>query len=177
MQQNGYDYYSDGVVFELNDRDLFREMGSDGTKYKYGNIALKVDYWKQDFYTGVVQTILWTKGKSKLSPVAIVSEDADMIRFKDYGDHAYITSIDEIDNPKELGVLTAGGNKVTRVPLYEPNNMLMLQAYKGEVVNFRYGGESGVIPCFPDGTPLVEGKLSQMFNDIEDDAEFGAGYN
>lgn len=175
--QNGYDYYSDGVVFELNDRDLFREMGSDGTKYKYGNIALKVDYWKQDFYTGVVQTILWTKGKSKLSPVAIVSEDADMIRFKDYGDHAYITSIDEIDNPKELGVLTAGGNKVTRVPLYEPNNMLMLQAYKGEVVNFRYGGESGVIPCFPDGTPLVDGKLSQMFNDIEDDAEFGAGYN
>lgn len=175
--QNGYDYYSDGVVFELNDRDLFREMGSDGTKYKYGNIALKVDYWKQDFYTGVVQTILWTKGKSKLSPVAIVSEDADMIRFKDYGDHAYITSLDEIDNPKELGVLTAGGNKVTRVPLYEPNNMLMLQAYKGEVVNFRYGGESGVIPCFPDGTPLVDGKLSQMFNDIEDDAEFGAGYN
>lgn len=175
--QNGYDYYSDGVVFELNDRDLFREMGSDGTKYKYGNIALKVDYWKQDFYTGVVQTILWTKGKSKLSPVAIVSEEADMIRFKDYGDHAYITSLDEIDNPKELGVLTAGGNKVTRVPLYEPNNMLMLQAYKGEVVNFRYGGESGVIPCFPDGTPLVDGKLSQMFNDIEDDAEFGAGYN
>ena len=175
--QNGYDYYSDGVVFELNDRDLFREMGSDGTKYKYGNIALKVDYWKQDFYTGIVQTILWTKGKSKLSPVAIVSEDADMIRFKDYGDHAYITSIDEIDNPKELGVLTAGGYKVTRVPLYEPNNMLMLQAYKGEVVNFRYGGESGVIPCFPDGTPLVDGKLSQMFNDIEDDAEFGAGYN
>jgi len=175
--QNGYDYYSDGVVFELNDRDLFREMGSDGTKYKYGNIALKVDYWKQDFYTGVVQTILWTKGKSKLSPVAIVSEEADMIRFKDYGDHAYITSLDEIDNPKELGVLTAGGNKVTRVPLYEPNNMLMLQAYKGEIVNFRYGGESGVIPCFPDGTPLVDGKLSQMFNDIEDDAEFGVGYN
>ena len=100
-----------------------------------------------------------------------------MIRFKDYGDHAYITSLDEIDIPKELGVLTAGGNKVTRVPLYEPNNMLMLQAYKGEVVNFRYGGESGVIPCFPDGTPLVDGKLSQMFNDIEDDAEFGAGYN
>lgn len=175
--QNGYDYYSDGVVFELNDRDLFREMGSDGTKYKYGNIALKVDYWKQDFYTGVVQTILWTKGKSKLSPVAIVSEEADMIRFKDYGDHAYITSLDEIDNPKELGVLTAGGNKVTRVPLYEPNNMLMLQAYKGEIVNFRYGGESGVIPCFPDGTPLVDGKLSQMFNDIEDDADFGVGYN
>ena len=34
----------------------------------------KVDYWKQDLYR-VVQTILWTKGKSKLSPVAIVAED------------------------------------------------------------------------------------------------------
>lgn len=174
---NGYDYYSDGVVFEVNDRDLFKEMGSDGTKYKYGNVALKVDYWKQDFYTGVVQTILWTKGKSKLSPVAIVAEDSDMIRFTDYGDHAYVTSLDEIENAKDLGVLTAGGNKVTRVPLYEPNNMLLLKAYKGEVINFRYGGESGVIPCFPDGTPLVDGKLNQMFNNIEDDAEFGANYN
>lgn len=169
--QNGYDYYSDGVVFELNDRELFRSMGSDGTKYKYGNVALKVDYWKQDFYVGVVQTILWTKGKSKLSPVAIVAEEPDVIRFTDYGDHAYITSLDEIENQKELGVLTAGGNKVTRVPLYEPNNMLILQAYKGEVINFRYGGESGVIPCFPDGTPLIDGKINQMFS-LEDELEY-----
>ena len=44
---------------------------------------------------------------------------------------------------KRLRVLTAGGNKVTRVPLYEPNNMLLLKAYKGEVINLRYGGESG----------------------------------
>lgn len=175
--ENGYDYYSDGVVFEINDRDLFRSLGSDGTKYKYGNIALKVDFWKQDFYTGVVQTILWTKGKSKLSPVAIIADDFDIIQFKDYGDHAYIMSLDEIENKESLGVLTAGGNKVMRVPLYEPSNMLLLKAYKGEVINFRYGGESGVIPCFPDGTPLVDGKLNQMFNDIEDDAEFGAGYN
>lgn len=177
--QNGYDFYSDGVVLELNDRELFNSMGSDGTKYKYGNVALKVDYWKQDFYVGVVQTILWTKGKSKLSPVAIVADEPDIIRFTDYGDHAYITSLDEIENQKELGVLTAGGNKVTRVPLYEPNNMLILQAYKGEVINFRYGGESGVIPCFPDGTPLIDGKINQMFStdSVDDDMEFGVGYN
>lgn len=176
---NGYDYYSDGVVFELNDRDLFKDMGSDGSKYMYGNVALKVDYWKQDFYTGVVQTILWTKGKSKLSPVAIVAEEDDVIRFSDYGDHAYIFSTDEIDSDNwknELGVLTAGGNKVRRVPLYEPNNMLLLKAYKGEVLNFRYGGESGVIPCFPDGTPLVDGKINQMFS-IDEDIEFGISYN
>lgn len=172
----GYDCYSDGVVGELNDRELFNSLGNDGTKYKYGNIALKVDYWKQDFYVGHVQTILWTKGKMKLSPVAIVAEEPDVVKFKDYGDHAYITSLDEIENTKELGVLTAGGNKVTRVPLYEPNNMLILQAYKGELINFRYGGESGVIPCFPDGTPLIDGKLAQIFS-VEDDSDFGAGYN
>lgn len=173
---NGYSYYSDGVVFEINDRELFNSLGSDGTKYKYGNVALKVDYWRQDFYTGIVQTILWTKGKSKISPVAIVAEEPEIIRFKDYGDHAYILDIDEVENTKELGVLTAGGNKVTRVPLYEPNNMLILQAYKGEVINFRYGGESGVIPCFPDGTPLIDGKLTQMFS-MEDASDFGENYN
>lgn len=173
---NGYNYYSDGVVFELNERKLFNSLGSDGSKYKYGNVALKVDYWRQDFYTGIVQTILWTKGKSKLSPVAIVAEEPEIIRFKDYGDHAYIMDLDEIGNTKELGVLTAGGNKVTRVPLYEPNNMLILNAYKGEVINFRYGGESGVVPCFPDGTPLIDGKLTQIFS-VDDASDFGENYN
>lgn len=173
---NGYDFYSDGLVFELNDRDLFSSLGSDGTKYNYGNVALKLDYWKQDFYEGVVQTILWTKGKSKLSPVAIIADSSGIVKFKDYGEHPYIMSLDEIDNPKDLGVLTAGGNKVTRVPLYEPNNMLLLKAYVGEVIYFRYGGEAGVVPCFMDGTPLIEGRLAQMFSN-EDDAEFGADYN
>lgn len=172
---NGYDCYSDGVVVEINDRDLFNSLGHD-TKYKFGNIALKVDYWKQDCYMGYVQTILWTKGKSKISPVALVAEEPDVIKFKDYGDHPYITSVDEIANIKELGVLTAGGNRVTRVPLYEPNNMLILQAYTGELVNFRYGGESGVVPCFQDGTPLIDGKLAQMF-EYEDNSDFGEGYN
>lgn len=171
MGENGYDYYSDGVVVEVNSRRIFNSMGGDGTKYRYGNVAMKVDYWKQDFYTGYVQTILWTKGKSKLSPVAIVAEEPNMIEFEDMGDHPYITSIDEIENPKDLGVLTAGGNKVTRVPLYEPNNMLLLEAYTGEQVNFRYGGEAGVVPCFKDGTPLVDGKLKQMMSG-EDDDEF-----
>ena len=98
-----------------------------------------------------------------------------MIEFKDYGDHAYIMSLDEIENSKDLGVLTAGGNKVMRIPLYEPNNMLLLNAYKGEVINFRYGGEAGVIPCFPDGTPLIDGKIQKMF-ELEDNYEFGEDY-
>ena len=171
LGEDGYNYYSDGVVFEINDRELFNSLGSDGSKYRYGNIALKVGFWMQDFYTGVVQTILWTKGKSKLSPVAIIAPEPDMVEFSDYGDHEYIMDIDEIENKKDLGVLTAVGNKVMRVPLYEPNNLLILKAYKGETINFRYGGEAGVVPCFEDGTPLIEGKIRNMFEYYDDNDE------
>ena len=59
-------------------------------------------------------------------------------------------------NMDELGVLTAQGNKVRNVPLYEPKNIMILDAYPGEPLNFRYGGEAGVVPCFPDGRLLTE---------------------
>ena len=62
----------------------------------------------------------------------------------------------EIANMEELGVLTAQGNKVRRAPLYEPKNILILDAYPDEVIYFRYGGEAGVVPCFPDGRLLKE---------------------
>jgi len=161
-----YDYYTDGLVLELNDRELFRRMGDNGSNYNYGNIALKVGYWRQDVYYGYVQTILWTKGKTKLSPVAIIADEPDIIEFEDYGDHMYIGSIKEVSNLDELGVVTSAGNRVKRVPLYEPANLLMLDATKGNVLYFRYGGEAGVIPCYSNGTPLVEGRLQQEFEDI-----------
>lgn len=163
----GYEFYTDGLVFEVNDRELFKAMGSDGKKYNYGNVALKVGYWRQDLYSGFIQTILWTDGKTKYSPVAIVAEEPDMAEYEDCTYKSYITSIKEIENWKELGVVTAGGNRVRRVPLYEPNNMLILNAYIGEVLYFRYGGEAGVVPCFPDGTPLADAKIRNMLE--EDD--------
>lgn len=171
----GYEYYTDGLVFEINDRKLFKSLGSDGRKYNYGNIALKVGFWQQDLYYGYVQTILWTDGKTKYSPVAIIADEPDMIYFEDGYEKPYVTSIKEIENWKELGVVTAGGNKVRRVPLYEPNNMLILDAYIGQLVYFRYGGEAGVVPCFSDGTPLSDGKIRQMFT--EDCDEFGYSYD
>ena len=171
----GYEYYTDGLVFEINDRKLFKSLGSDGRKYNYGNIALKVGFWQQDLYYGYVQTILWTDGKTKYSPVAIIADEPDMIYFEDGHDKPYVTSIKEIENWKELGVVTAGGNKVRRVPLYEPNNMLILDAYVGQLIYFRYGGEAGVVPCFSDGTPLSDGKIRQMFT--EDCDEFGYSYD
>lgn len=174
----GYEFYTDGLVFEVNDRAIFKAMGSDGKKYNYGNVALKVGYWQQDLYSGFIQTILWTDGKTKYSPVAIIGDDIDMATYEDGFNKPYITSIKEIDNWKELGVVTAGGNKVRRVPLYEPNNMVLLNAYVGELINFRYGGEAGVVPCFPDGTPLSMAKIKNMMSGAEswDDDDDTDGY-
>ena len=162
-----YPYYSDGIVFSINDMDLFRSIGDNGSNYKFGNVALKVGYWKQDMYQGFVQTILWMRGKTKLTPVAIVAEDADVIEFSDFGEHAYVHDVKEISNYKELGVVTANGNRVKRVPLYEPSNILALDAYQGSLLHFRYGGEAGVVPCFEDGTPLLDGKAQQVLNGEE----------
>lgn len=148
--ENGYDsygYFCDGVVFEINNRQLFRELGQEGN-HNLGNIALKVGVWEQSLYSGFIQKILWTRGKSKLSPVAIVADEPGMVDINE--------SSGKIMNEGELGVLTAQGNRVRRVPLYEPRNILALEAYVGELIHFRYGGEAGVVPCFPDGRLLTE---------------------
>ena len=89
-------------------------------------------------YTGYINRIEWTRGKNKLSPVAII-EDED-------GD----------------GVLTAQGNRVRRVPLYEPRNIIILDAYEGKPLCFKYGGEAGVVPCFPDGRLLSEEVVKEI---------------
>lgn len=141
-----FGYFCDGVVLEVNNRDLFSELGTEGNHNK-GNIALKVGLWKQDLYSGYVQKIIWTKGKSKLSPVAIVADEPYKALF-DYDGN--------IVNMEDMGVLTAQGNSVKRVPLYEPKNIMILDAYEDELLCFRYGGEAGVVPCFPDGRTLNE---------------------
>lgn len=162
----GYPFYTDGVVLEVNDRGLFDQLGDDGASYRHGNVALKVGAWKQDLYHGVVQCILWTKGKTKLSPVAIVADEEDMAEFTDGVDKPYCFHESEISNLKGLGVIAANGAKVRRIPLYEPSNLLALDAYRGSTVYFRYGGEAGVVPCYSDGTPLIEGRIREEFYDF-----------
>lgn len=167
----GYEYFTDGIVLEVNSRDIFNNMGDDGGKYMYGNVAMKVGYWKQDLYMGYVQAIMWTQGKNKLSPVAIVASDIDMAIFSDDLDEPcyYVQSTKEIRNYNDLGVVTAGGNRVRRVPLFEPNNIVLLDAYVGMPLYFRYGGEAGVIPCTIDGTPLADAKIKDSFSGNDDD--------
>lgn len=132
-----FGYFCDGLVVEVNDQNVFRELGTDGAKTNLGNLAFKVGIWKQDMYTGTVSEVIWTRGKSKLSPVALV-------------------------DVKEGGVLTAQGNRVGRVPLYEPKNILILEAFPGHVINFRYGGEAGVVPCDFAGRTLTEGAAKEL---------------
>lgn len=171
-ENTGYDYYTDGLVFEIDDRELFYSLGGD-SKYNYGNVALKVGFWKQDMLSGYVQCIMWTDGKVKYSPVAIVAEEPYLVEFEDMEEHAYIKSQKEISNWKELGVATQNGNKVRRIPLYEPNNIAILDAFVGSIIHFRYGGEAGVVPCFSDGTPLAEGRIAQMLQGDDDGWDYG----
>jgi len=164
----GYEYYTDGLVFALDNVEFFRTLGDDGGHYKYGNIALKLGYWEQNIIDGFVQTILWTKGKSKLSPVAIISTGEDDAVFASGVNEPYIFDIKSILNWKDIGVITQSGNRVRRVPLYEPSNLVALDAYPGEVLHFRYGGEAGVVPCYADGVPLLDGRIKGALVDEDD---------
>lgn len=128
-----FGYFCDGVVFEVSDGDVRSYLEGEGKYHDY-NLALKVDSWSQDIYTGYIKEVTWKRGKFKLNPVAVVVEDL---------------------NSNE-GVLTVQGNRVKNIPLYNPKNILILKAYLGSPLSFKYGGEAGVVPCFPDGKLLSE---------------------
>jgi len=156
-------YFTDGVVLSVDDVSLFQSLGDDGAHYKFGNVALKFGQWKQDTYPGYVQCILYTRGKTKFSPVAVVASEPNILRKVDeYNTDSYLFSKSQIANWDELGVVTANGSRVRKVPLYEPANILALDAYPGCTLSFKFGGEAGVVPCYPDGTPLVDGRVKQV---------------
>ena len=168
-----YDYFTDGVIGQVNDFDVYHAMGENGAKYDFGNIALKVGNWKQDNYFGYVQFIEYSKGKAKLSPVAIISTEPNHATFVLDEDEGHFQGLDELmeyhdisdgsispmeclTNYNELGVITASGNKVRRVPLYEPVNLIRLNIKPNSIIHFKYGGEAGVVPCREDGSLLKD---------------------
>lgn len=121
-----YEYYTDGVVVSVDNIDLFKQFGM-ADNHHYGNVALKMGFWEQNIYCATVKEIIWKRGKNKLSPVARIED-----------------------------TLTGTGNTVRNVPLYNPYNLLLLEAYPERTVYFRYGGEAGVVPCFSDGRGITE---------------------
>lgn len=164
-----YEYYIDGLVMELNDMEDFHSVGGD-LKYDYGNVALKVGAWEQNNYKGYVQFITWSQGKGKLSPVAIVAEEPDQVEFI-YNEILYqglpalmedvdiadlqCDLVDLVNNYKTLGIPTANGSKVKRVPLYEPANLFILDVQPNSLLHFKYGGEAGVVPTDDKGRLLT----------------------
>ena len=145
-EMQGYEYFTDGVVVQVNSYYDFKKMGksTSGKDCYLGNLALKIGQWKQDLYSGIITRIDWSEGKTKLIPEAVIED----------------------------GVLTASGNEVRRVPLYNPKNMLLLEAYPGNVIYFRYGGEAGVVPCYPDGSPLTGDFLDSKFAEDYDEYDY-----
>lgn len=121
-----YDYYTDGVVVAVDNIKQFESFGGE-EHHHFGNLALKIGRWKQDMYSAKIVDIKWKRGKNKLSPVAGIEP-----------------------------TLTMTGNTVQNVPLYNPYNILILNAYPGNIINFRYGGEAGVKPCLPSGENITE---------------------
>ena len=82
--------------------------------------------WKQSVYSSTILDIKLTAGKSKKTPVAVI----EPIR---------------ADN----------GSTVRNVPLYNLATVVLLNAYIGHPIFFKYGGESGVIPCTPTGERII----------------------
>ena len=121
-----YAYYTDGVVVAVDNIKQFESFGGE-EHHHFGNLALKIGRWKQDMYSAKIVEIKWKRGKNKLSPVAVVEP-----------------------------TLTMTGNTVQNVPIYNPYNILILNAYPGEIIHFRYGGEAGVKPCLPTGENISE---------------------
>lgn len=127
IRSTHYQYYTDGVVMAIDDIELFNEFGAED-KFRLGNLALKMGRWAQDSYSGIISHIEWMNGKSKKTPVAVLVEP----------------------------VLTATGASVQNIPLYAPLYILLTESYPGRVINFKFGGEAGVIPITPDGRLVTE---------------------
>lgn len=111
-------YSCDGIVVAINNNVDFYSTGKSGNAWN-GNIALKMGrYWESNVYSAIIQDIVFTPGKSYMTPKAII-------------------------NPTK----TANGAEVTNVPLYNIGVMERYHYIPGETIYFRFGGETGVTLC------------------------------
>ena len=118
MDKHEIRYSCDGIVFAINDNDLFYKLGKSGENWR-GNFALKTGkYWQQNIYTSTIEDIQFINGKSYITPKALIDP-----------------------------VITANGSTVSTVPLYNVGVMERYGLVPGATIYFRYGGEQGVTLC------------------------------
>lgn len=122
-----YKYNTEGVLLSIDDIDMFNVFGS-LDNCSLGDVLLKLGQWRQESYSGVIKEIRWLDSNGKKTPVAILEE----------------------------GVIVENGKVINSVPLYAPCYILMLEAYIGNIIHFRYAGELGVIPSTIDGKIVVD---------------------
>ena len=142
-ESQGYSYTTQGLMIQPNDL-----QGQQNPCVLYN-----ADYHESGIYTGVIQAIRWSQGKSRLTPYAVLAETEGKIQYADDTEPSCIYSETEVSNWKELGV-SADGAVVREVPLYDANMIAMLSAFPGETLYFRYTKELGAIPCMENGDIL-----------------------
>ncbi len=122
MDNGSLKYSTDGIVVAINDSKLFYSLGKNGNSWK-ANFAVKMGkYWESDIYVGIINDVVFTPGKSYMTPKAIIKP-----------------------------VITSNGSTVEVVPLYNIGVMERYNYLPGRVVYFRYGGEQGVTCCDENG--------------------------
>lgn len=123
LADEGLDFFADGIVVAVNDAEQFISMGIDGNNY-LGNFAIKMGrHWECNIYKSVIIDIEWMPGKKYFTPKAIVEATTTMT-----------------------------GAQVTTVPLYNIGAIERLKLIPGEEIYFKFGGETGVSLCTPDGS-------------------------
>lgn len=118
MDKGELPYSCDGLVFAIDDNEIFYSMGKNGNAWR-SNFALKVGrYWASNVYSSIIREIQFIPGKSYLTPKAIVDP-----------------------------VIASTGATITTVPLYNIGVMERYGYVVGEEVYFKFGGETGVTLC------------------------------
>lgn len=143
---SGYQYVTSGLLFTLNDYEASKEMGTFDNVYDLSSLVIKDNLFKKETYKGIIQTILWKQEVDCLRPYALIAEDVDAIKSSNF-----VYSVSDIEELENLGVFV-NDNMVIEVPLYDASNMIKLDAYVGNELNFVFGMNNNIIPCYDDGT-------------------------
>ncbi|MFA8998099.1 hypothetical protein ACEI87_10510 [Clostridioides difficile] len=114
---------------ELEEKYSFWEYFSDGiliTSNKLHNLKLlfKIDSWKAKTYSSVIRDIIWCYSSNGIIPCA------------------------------EIEPLLFNNTVIKYINLYSPNNVLILDAYVKENLNFLYIHDNIIVPVTKDGQLL-----------------------
>lgn len=131
-----YDYYSTGVVVTVDNNDLLDDFGVEDM-YRSGQLLLNLGKWRNEGYQSQIEAIVWVRGDKARVPMAKIRE-----------------------------TVTDGGVPVNYVPLYAPCYILMLEAYRGNTIHFKHGGDAGAVPTLPDGRLVRSLNVSDMFPEL-----------